>query len=103
MLEAVPGNWGGDPPLERVFVRHVAEPATQRLLLENGDIDIARKLTPGRHRRASRGNPDVKVVDEQRGRIYYLALNQKVEPLNNPKVIEAVKYLIDYDGMATAS
>jgi peptide/nickel transport system substrate-binding protein len=39
------------------------------------------------------------VVDEQRGRIYYLALNQKVEPLNNPKVIEAVKYLIDYDGM----
>jgi peptide/nickel transport system substrate-binding protein len=99
VLEAVPDGWRGAPPLTRVFMRHVAEPATQRLLLENGDIDIARKLTPIDIEGIS-GNPDVKVVDEQRGRIYYLALNQKVEPLNNPKVIEAVKYLIDYQGMA---
>jgi peptide/nickel transport system substrate-binding protein len=99
VLEAVPDGWRGAPPLARVFMRHVPEPATQRLLLENGDIDIARKLTPV-DIEGIRGNPDVKVIDEQRGRIYYLALNQKVEPLNNPKVIEAVKYLIDYDGMA---
>jgi peptide/nickel transport system substrate-binding protein len=99
VLEAVPDGWRGAPPLARVFMRHVAEPATQRLLLENGDIDIARKLTPV-DIEGIQGNPDVKVVDEQRGRIYYLALNQKVEPLNNPKVIEAVKYLVDYQGMA---
>ena len=99
ILEAVPDGWRGAPPLARVFVRHVPEPATQRLLLENGDIDIARKLTPV-DVAGIEGNPDIKIVDEQRGRIYYLALNQKVEPLNNPKVIEAVKYLIDYQGMA---
>jgi peptide/nickel transport system substrate-binding protein len=99
VLEAVPDGWRGAPPLARVFMRHVPEPATQRLLLENGDVDIARKLTPIDIEGIS-GNPDVKVVDEQRGRIYYLALNQKVEPLNNPKVIEAVKWLVDYDGMA---
>jgi len=99
VLEAVPTGWRGAPPLARVFVRHVAEPATQRLLLENGDIDIARKLTPVDIAGIA-GNPDIRVVDEQRGRIFYLALNQKVEPLNNPKVIEAVKYLVDYQGMA---
>ncbi len=99
VLEAVPDGWRGAPPLARVFVRHVPEPATQRLLLENGDVDVARRLTPVDVAGID-GNPDVKVVDEQRGRIYYLALNQKVEPLNNPKVIEAVKYLIDYQGMA---
>lgn len=98
-LEAVPTGWRGAPPLARVFVRHVAEPATQRLLLENGDIDIARKLTPVDVAGIA-GNPDIKVVDEQRGRIFYLALNQKVEPLDNPKVVEAVKYLVDYQGMA---
>ena len=65
----------------------------------SGDVDIARNLTPVDVAGLA-GNPDVKVVDEQRGRIYYLALNQKVEPLSNPKVIEAVKYLIDYQGMA---
>ena len=32
--------------MKRVVVRHVPEPATQRLLLEKGDIDIARNLTP---------------------------------------------------------
>jgi peptide/nickel transport system substrate-binding protein len=99
ILEAVPTGWRGAPPLARVFVRHVAEPATQRLLLQNGDVDIARKLTPVDVAGIA-GDPNIKVVDEQRGRIYYLALNQKVEPLNNPKVIEAVKYLIDYQGMA---
>jgi peptide/nickel transport system substrate-binding protein len=99
VLEAVPGYWRGEPPLTRVFVRHVPEPATQRLLLENGDIDIARKLTPV-DVQGIEGNADVKVVDELRGRIYYLALNQEVEPLADPKVIEAVKWLVDYDGMA---
>ncbi len=31
---------------------------------------------------------------------YYLALNQKDEILANPKVREAFRYLIDYDGLA---
>jgi peptide/nickel transport system substrate-binding protein len=101
VLEAVPDGWRGAPPLARVFVRHVPEPATQRLLLENGDIDIARRLTPVDVEGVA-GNPDIEVVAEQRGRIYYLALNQAVEPLDNPKVVEAVKYLIDYEGMANS-
>lgn len=101
VLEANEGYWRGTPPMKRVFVRHVPEPATQRLLLERGDIDIARKLTPVDVDGIS-GNPDVKIADEVRGRIRYLALNQKVEPLNNPKVIEAFKYLIDYDGMVNS-
>jgi ABC-type transport system substrate-binding protein len=29
-----------------VFMQHIPEAATQRLLLEKGDIDIARELTP---------------------------------------------------------
>ena len=32
--------------MKRVIVRHVPEPATQRLLLEKGDIDIALSLLP---------------------------------------------------------
>lgn len=99
ILEAVPGYWRGDVAMKQVFVRHVAEPATQRLLLEKGDIDIARKLTPVDVAGVS-GNPDITITDELRGRIFYLALNQKVAPLDNPKVVEAIKYLIDYDGMA---
>ena len=46
VLEANPDYYGEAPRLGRVFIRHVAETGTQRLLLENGDVDIARDLTP---------------------------------------------------------
>ncbi len=101
VLEANEDYWRGAPAMKRVFVRHVPEPATQRLLLERGDVDVARKLTPV-DIEGVRSNPDIKINDEMRGRIMYVALNQTVEPLNNPKVIEAIKYLIDYDGMANS-
>ncbi len=100
VLEAKDEYWRGTPALKRVFLRHVAEPATQRLLLEKGDIDIARKLTPVDIEGIA-DNGDLKVVDEVKGRIMYVSLNQKKEPLNNPAVIEAFKYLIDYEGMSS--
>ncbi|SMF43576.1 peptide/nickel transport system substrate-binding protein [Tistlia consotensis] len=101
VLEANESYWRGVPAMKRVFVRHVPEPATQRLLLEHGDIDVARKLTPV-DIQGIEGNPDLKVQDEVRGQIRYISLNQKVKPLDNPKVVEAFKYLIDYDGMVNS-
>ena len=44
MIDGNPEYWGGAPGFERVVIRHIAEPATQMLLLEKGDIDIARNL-----------------------------------------------------------
>ena len=101
ILEASEDYWRGTPAMTRVFLRHVPEPATQRLLLEQGDIDVARKLSPTDIEGIS-GNEALKVEDTQRGRIMYLALNQKVEALTDPKVIEAFKYLVDYEGMANS-
>ena len=37
---------GSGPFRLRVILRHVPEPSSQRLLLERGDVDIARDLTP---------------------------------------------------------
>lgn len=90
--------WGGEVAMRRIYVRHVPEPSAQRLLLDKGDVDIARRLTPNDVEAVAQ-NPDVKIEEEVRGRIYYLAANQKVETLTNPKVLEAIKYAIDYDGM----
>ena len=44
-LDANPNYRGGQPAMKRVVVRHVPEPAAQRLLIEKGDADIARNLT----------------------------------------------------------
>ena len=35
----------GAPKMDSVIIRHVAESATQELMLESGDIDLARNLT----------------------------------------------------------
>ncbi|MEP0521571.1 MAG: ABC transporter substrate-binding protein [Hyphomicrobiales bacterium] len=90
--------YGGAPAMQRVIVRHVQESATQRLLLERGDIDVARNLNPEDVAGASEAD-GITIDSELRGRLMYFSLNQKNEALSNPKVIEATKYLVDYEGM----
>ncbi len=90
--------WGGAPAMKRVIIRHIVEPATQQLLLEKGDIDIARNLGPDQLSTV-RNNADTYIQEGVKGAIYYLGLSQKNEALSKPKVREALKYLIDYKGM----
>lgn len=100
-LEANPDFWRGAPAMKRVVVRHSDESATQRLLLEKGDVDIARNLSP-EDIAAIEGNADLAVDSDLRGRILYLGLSQKHPILSKPQVIEAIKWLVDYDGMANS-
>ncbi|MFT5894255.1 MAG: peptide/nickel transport system substrate-binding protein [bacterium] len=88
----------GAPAMKRVIVRHIQESATQRLLLEKGDIDVARNLNPEDIAGIS-GKDGIAVDNELRGRLMYVSMNQKHPILSNPKVVEAIKYLIDYKGM----
>ncbi len=97
-LSSNPDYYAGAPTMERVIVRHVLESASQRLLLERGDIDIARNLNPEDIAGASAADGIV-ISDELKGRLMYLALNQKHPVLSKPEVRQAFKYLIDYEGM----
>jgi len=98
-LDANENYWDGVPKMKRVVLRHIAEPATQRLLLEKGDIDIARNLGPDQID-GLKGNKNIKIYSAPKGGIFYLGLNQKHEALKKPKVRQALKYLVDYDGIA---
>ncbi len=98
VLDRAGDYWRGKVAMKSVFVRHIEESSSQRLLLEKGDVDVARKLTPD-DISAVMKNPDLKVENDLKGRIMYFALNQKHPILSKPKVIEAFKYLADYEGM----
>ena len=97
-LSSYPDYYGGEPSMKRVIVRHVIESASQRLLLERGDIDIARNLNPEDIAGAS-AEEGIKIEDELKGRLMYLALNQNHPVLSKPEVRQAFKYLVDYEGM----
>ncbi len=91
--------WQEQPGVERIFFQHVPESAAQRLLLEKGDIDIANKLGPDDYASIS-ANADIKTLDGSSGVIYYMGLNVRDEALSNPDFVKAMKYLVDYDGIA---
>lgn len=99
VLQVNDDYWRAKPAMKRIFVRHVPESASQRLQLEKGDIDVARNLSPDDIASIG-GNGDLRVDEDLRGRLMYIALNQKHPILSKPKVVEAFKYLIDYEAMA---
>ena len=97
-LERNENHVGGQSKLGRVIYRHVKESSTQRLLLEKGDIDIARNLTP-QDLDAVAANKDIKITATPTGNVYYFGLNQKNPILAKPEVREAFKWLVDYDAI----
>ncbi|MBC7738316.1 MAG: ABC transporter substrate-binding protein, partial [Candidatus Saccharibacteria bacterium] len=99
VLTVRPGYWRGDAKIANIFMMHVPEAATERLQLEKGDIDIARTLTPV-DLEGMAGNPDLKIQQDVGGQVYYLAFNQKVEQYKNPKFLDAMRWAVDYQGMA---
>lgn len=91
--------WGAKPKLKRVLIRQVKESASQQLLLEKGDVDIARNLEADQLKTA-KTNKDLILASATKGTVWYVGLNQKNEYLSKPEVRKALKYLVDYDGIA---
>ncbi len=99
ILDRFETYWRGTSAMRSVFIRHIAEPGVQRLLIERGDIDVARNLGPDQVLDMA-GRTDMRVRYARKGALYYLGLNQKNEFLRRPAVRKALKYLVDYDGIA---
>ncbi|MFD1881548.1 ABC transporter substrate-binding protein [Paracoccus pacificus] len=98
LLEANENYNGTAPNLPRVLVRHVAEPGTQRLLLEKGDVDIARNLTAEDLAEVAKQD-GIEVVRTLIPSLFYMGMNASRPPFDNPKVRLAMRYLIDYQGL----
>ncbi|MDP2086605.1 MAG: ABC transporter substrate-binding protein [Gemmobacter sp.] len=99
MLEANPDYWGGAPKMSQVLIRHVAEAATQRLLLESGDVDMAKNLSPDQVAGLA-GNANIKIETYPQTAVHWFSFNQKTEALQNPALWKAARYLVDYKGMS---
>ena len=100
-MDANPGYHLGPPKTKRVVILHVPEPGSQRLQLEKGDIDIALSLQPDQLKPLA-GNKDIKVESFPYSGTWYIGLNMGDPRLKNPKVRQALKYLVDYHGMANS-
>ena len=93
--------WGEPSAMKRIIMRHIPESQNQRLMLEKGDIDIGFSLA-GPDLKALSEEEGVEVISQPGSGFYYLAVSMKDERFANPKVREALRYLIDYEGINAA-
>jgi peptide/nickel transport system substrate-binding protein len=98
IIEANPTYWGPKPKLKRVVWRQIPEESSQRLLLESGDVDIARNLSADQLDGIRQKGGFMFTATAQNNNLY-AGLNTKNQYLANPKVREALRYLVDYDGL----
>ncbi|MBP2170055.1 peptide/nickel transport system substrate-binding protein [Erwinia toletana] len=90
------------PKLKRVILKGVADPGSRRLLLEQGDADVAYELGADQFD-AIKNHPGIKVSAFPSSLIYYLGFNtqDKQQPaLGNPALWQAARWLVDYDSLS---
>ena len=97
-MEVNPNYYGTKPKLKRVVWRHIAEESSQRLLLESGDVDIARNLSADQLD-GLRAKGGFETTATAQNTNLYMGMNTKNQYLANPKVRQAIRYLVDYDGL----
>jgi peptide/nickel transport system substrate-binding protein len=87
------------PGVKRLVIRHMKDPSTQLLSLQRGDIDIARNLGADQLKSIG-GDPNLHVLSAPQASTMYFAMNRAVPELAKPQVQQAIKWAIDYEGIA---
>lgn len=101
ILDRNESHWDEPAGLRRILIRHIPESQSQRLQLERGDIDIAYSLLAA-DLQALSTTEGIEIETVPSAGFYYLAVSMKDERMANPKVREALRYLIDYEGLNSA-
>lgn len=98
VLERNPNYWRGwdGNHFSRVIIKYIHEPSTERLLLEQGEIDVALFL-PDDVVESLDGKPGITVTNVPSLNLYYLVLPSKKGPTANVKVRQAIAYGFNYD------
>ncbi len=97
VLAAFDGYFRGRPQFDSLIMKIVPEAQTMALMFRKGDLDVF-DLDFGRSQ-----IPEFKkdaewkdhIVSGPRVGTYYLSINEKIPPFDNPKVREALMYAID--------
>lgn len=96
-----PNYWHGAPKLDRIVIRAITDAAAQKLQVEKGDLDIALNLTKDQLK-DMKNDKDVTVKTSVVASTFYVLMNNNPQVggvFSNPKVQQAVRYALDYDGI----
>ncbi len=89
--------WGDEPRFESVQIEFVTESAQQVSGLRQGDLDVALDILPQQVAELEGDGFGISTGSDLS--TYYLGLNLSAEPFSDPRVRDAVRYAIDYEGI----
>ncbi len=104
VLEANKDCWAGAPGCDGIVIKIVPDEDTQRMMFENGEIDIL-NLEYAKSQADYFLESDTykdQIVSGNRVGVYYIAMNQSFEPLNDVKVRKAIQMAIDRQSILDA-
>jgi peptide/nickel transport system substrate-binding protein len=97
--------WKEAPYFDRIIIRNLPQPASQKMALEAGDIDISMDVTADQMP-SLEANQSIKVFSTQSDTLIFLLCNQDPAiggPMANELVQRGIRYAIDYEGFRTLS
>lgn len=100
VMEAYEDYYRGAASIKHLKGYSYSDDYSRSIALENGEVDIARvndEAAP-----SLEANEDTQVIYSKNEIIQFLVLNTTVEPLDNPKVREAIAYAIDREMIVKA-
>src|SRR5882757_5071774 len=98
VFEINPNYYREKPKIQRVIWREVPSSATRLQLLLAGSAHIVKELD-SRERQQAQGKPGVQVISIKGNEGIIFGLNNKVKPLDNVKVRQAIAYAAPIDAI----
>lgn len=98
VLNRFDGYWRGPAKLRRVVLRHIPESQSLRLMIDRNDLDVAMGLSAPDINALGK-DPSVVVQSVASGSMYYVALSMSDPKFADKRVREAIRDLIDYNGI----
>lgn len=95
------GYWGGEVKLAEAEMRYIPDGQVRSVMMETGEIHIARQIPSSALAQLGRSET-LKVHTIEAPRTTSLYLNNRVAPLNNMQVRQAIQSAIDVAGIAEA-
>lgn len=104
VLVANPDCWSGAPACEGIVMMDIPDEATQRMMFENGELDLLDLDNAASQADYFLNNEAYtdQIVSGTRVGTYYIALNELHEALSNVKVRQALQHAIDRQAILDA-
>lgn len=101
-LEANDDYWGEKPKIKNLIFKTIPESTTRLMELESGQVHAIKGIDPAQLDKIN-NNKELQLLRVPGANLFYVALNNQAEPLNNKKVRQAINYAIDMDKLVEST